>query len=65
MPISARTFPGSGHNTCHQSASGIAVAGKKPFVIRQQRAWMSFAFDNHSIIRVNDPYMVLDVKPRS
>jgi hypothetical protein len=31
-PISTRTVTGSGHNTCHQSASGIVVAGKKPTI---------------------------------
>src|SRR5277367_4161980 len=31
-PISTRTFAGSGHNACHQLASGIVVAGKKPAI---------------------------------
>src|SRR5205823_6831106 len=33
-PISTRTVTGSGHNACHQSASGIVVAGKKPTIMR-------------------------------
>jgi hypothetical protein len=33
-PISTRTPRGSGDNFCHQSASGIAVAGKKPVVMQ-------------------------------
>jgi hypothetical protein len=36
-PISQRTRLGSGHNTCHQSASGIVVAGKKPPIMRFSR----------------------------
>jgi hypothetical protein len=37
-PISTRIFSGSGHSACHQSASGIVVAGKKPTIIPFSRA---------------------------
>jgi hypothetical protein len=34
IAIFTRTIAGSGHNACHQSASGIVVAGKKPIIMR-------------------------------
>ena len=50
----ARTFAGSGHNACHQSASGIVVVGKKPTIMRfhARRTILDRRF--HSIILVND-----------
>src|SRR5215472_13718944 len=40
-PISAITLAGSGHNACHQSASGIVVAGKMPAIMRFSRTLRS------------------------
>ena len=32
MPMSAKTFAGWGQSACHQAASGMAVAGKMPWI---------------------------------
>src|ERR1700726_969799 len=52
-PILVITFVGSGHNACHQSVSGIVVAGKKPTIMRFSHApgigTLSLLHDTQSI----------------